>query len=383
MKDDYTLFITESISKIDTDPKKFWSYIKSKKGDNNVPKRMSFQNVYYDEVDPILEAFANHFSKSYRISSNVCSSPNYNLCSSDTLNIKNVDNREVIDAIKSLKSTYTTGPDKVPSYIVKEYAEIFSIPLSFIFNLSLSTSKFPIIWKQSHVVPIHKQGDKTKIENYRAVCLISNFAKVFEILLYKLISEHTKHCISNQQHGFVSGRSTVTNLSCFTQYVCEAFNGKQQVDVVYTDLAKAFDRVDHKNLISKLSRYGLSMGLMNLFESYLSHRSQCVTYNGLFSMSYVALSGVPQGSVLGPLLFNLYINDIVDELSVPSLLYADDMKLYLKVSSTADVIHLQANVSKMFSWCINNGLDLNTDKCYILSYTNKNKVLKYAYTIVT
>lgn len=186
----------------------------------------------------------------------------------------------------------------------------------------------PKQWKKAYVCPIFKSGDITNVTNYRPISLLSNFAKVFETLLYKQLFSSLKCYISPQQHGFVEKRSTITNLACFSQYVSDSIDSRGQVDTIYTDFCKAFDQIDHFVLLDKLCRFGFSESLCKLFRSYLTDREQVVRYQNFFSKTIIPTSGVPQGSNLGPLLFLLFINDIVENITCEKLLFADDLKLF-------------------------------------------------------
>jgi retron-type reverse transcriptase len=176
-------------------------------------------------------------------------------------------------------------------------------------------------------------------------------------------------------------RSTVTNLACFSQYVSESINQGSQVDTIYTDFAKAFDRVDHRLIISKLDMFGISNKVLHLLQSYLFNRQQFVSYNGFSSFLYHSTSGIPQGSNLGPLLFICFINDLPSALTCGSLLYADDNKMYSTINNLADALTLQENLNRLSSWCILNKLALNVSKCKVVSYSYKKSPLLFNYHI--
>jgi ribonuclease P/MRP protein subunit RPP40 len=232
-------------------------------------------------------------------------------------------------------------------------------------------------WKTSAVRPIHRKDDRSEITNYRPIALISNFAKLFEYVLYNSSLHYVSHKLSPNQHGF-----TETNLVSISQYLSDALDNHSQVDVhVYTDLSKAFDRIDHGLLLIKLESFGFSDSLVELIRSYLSDRFMYVGVNGYASKSFKQESGVPQGSVLGPLFFIIFINDLVDDLDVPHLLFADDMKIYLTIDSIDDALRLQGCIEEMSRRCKLNNLVLNHLKCSIVSFTRKTKPLLFDYKI--
>jgi hypothetical protein len=162
-----------------------------------------------------------------------------------------------------------------------------------------------------------------------------------------------------------------------SQYLSDALDNHSQVDVVYTDLSKAFDRIDHGLLLIKLESFGFSDRFVELIRSYLSDRFMYVGVNGYASKSFKQESGVPQVSVLGPLFFNIFINDLVDDLDVPHFLFADDMKIYLTVDSIDDALRLQGCIEEISRRCKLNNLVLNHLKCSIVSFTRKTKPLLF------
>lgn len=170
-------------------------------------------------------------------------------------------------------------------------------------------------------------------------------------------------------------KSTVTNLLEYKNYLCNAFAKNKQVDSIYTDFSKAFDKVNHSLLCRKLQSMGIHGSLLRWIESYLSNRSQLVALKGELSEPTEVTSGVPQGSHLGPLLFNIYINDLVDQLCCPCLLYADDLKIFLTINSINDAMLLQKDLDTVAQWCHTNRMFLNTNKCFVVTFTRKiNKI---------
>ena len=177
------------------------------------------------------------------------------------------------------------------------------------------------------------------------------------------------------------GRSTVTNLMEITQYLSHAIDNRGQVDVIYTDFAKAFDSINHKILISKLRCLGFSEGLILFFQSYLNHRQQYVAHGGYTSDLFTVHSGVPQGSNLGPLLFLIFVNDILDNLSCEKLMFADDLKIFCRINSPADCILLQEALDNIEQWSKDNSINLNPQKCSIVSYNRKTNPIVFQYSI--
>jgi hypothetical protein len=275
----------------------------------------------------------------------------------------------------------TAGLDGIPSFLLRDCAQIFVTPLFSIFNLIIKSSTFPTVWKQARVSPIFKKGDLSNIEHFRPISVICNFSKILESILYKRISAGVKNYISPHQHGFVERRSTLTNLAYFSQYVSEAIDSKYQVDVLYTDFQKAFDQIDHFILLRKLEQFGFDNSLLALFQSYLLDRRHYVTYQNFVSKSFTPTSGVPQGSNLGPLLFLLFINDMVNVITCEKLLFADDLKLFIRIESDSDFNLLQNNLDAVVEWSSRNRLSLNTAKCFVSSYSRIRSVKEHTYII--
>ena len=242
---------------------------------------------------------------------------------------------------------HTSGDDQIPSFIVHDVRFALVRPLLYIINLAISSSTFPSLWKRARITPVYKKDDKTQLKNYRPIAILSNFAKLFEQVIYTCIFNGTHRYISTNQHGFLPRRSTTTNLLNVTQYIAEEMDKRGQTDVIYTDFSSAFDTVDHNLLLNKLSAFGLVPSLVRLMESYLSNRINYVFYNGFKSSEYMSTSGVPQGSNLGPLLFVLCIDDLVSSLTCNVLGFADDLKIVSTIKDFEDIVKLQQNLNKI------------------------------------
>lgn len=376
-------FLINTEDNIKNEPKKFWSYLSNKRKHKCTPLNMKFQDELLDNGNTIVEGFAEFFKKAY--ASDVDDGAFAELLRGDivnsVLNINFVTDEDILRSIKKLKSNMTMGPDNIPALLIRDCASTLVEPLKIIFNLIISTSTIPEIWKISRICPVFKSGDINDIGNYRPITIICNFSKVLEFFVHEILYSHVKNIISVNQHGFMKGRSTTTNLVCITQYISEVLDDQGQVDVVYTDFSKAFDRLLHSILLQELTYCGLSPNLINLFRSYLSGRSQYVCYRGFMSCKFQVMSGVPQGSILGPLLFNIFIDNAMKSLNVPHLLYADDMKIYIRIRDIHDCIILQENIDRLNLWCKLNKLPLNISKCNILTYSRKKDILNFPYNI--
>jgi hypothetical protein len=252
------------------------------------------------------------------------------------------------------------------------------------YNLSLSRGVIPSDWKKANIVPVYKKGDKNMVENYRPISLLSTVGKVLERCVHQLVYTVISNDIVQVQHGFMSKKSTSTQLVEFYDIIYKNVDNHIQTDVVYLDLAKAFDSVPHNLLLLKLKSYGIGGRLLLWFKVYLSNRRQRVVVEGNCSEYKRVLSGVPQGSILGPLLFVMYINDIVKEINNDSFLYlyADDSKLGRTIMTINDCTELQAELNKLVFWSHKWGLKFNARKCCVMSFLkDKNKIV-YNYTMM-
>jgi hypothetical protein len=282
----------------------------------------------------------------------------------------------VYKALKKLKPSTSTGPDGLPNVLLRNCADSLALPLCHIFDTSFKDSKLPSSWKIANVLPIHKKGCTSDPNNYRPISLTSSCCRVMERILNEDILNYllANNLITKHQHGFIRGRSTSTNLlECINDWSLNLQN-QAGTDVIYFDFKKAFDSVSHPKLLTKLEAYGLSGLLLSWIKAFLNGRSQSVMLNGYQSDLISVISGVPQGSVLGPTLFLLYINDvsnIFQNLSVTCKLYADDIKLYSCYTTNSQSVHdLSEAIERLTAWSHTWQLSLAANKCFLFTVKN-------------
>ena len=231
--------------------------------------------------------------------------------------------------LKSLNTNKSFGPDEIHPKLIFELAEILSEPLTLLLSSSLRSGKIPSEWKLAIITAVFKKGSRSIPGNYRPISLTCVLCRVMESFLKDAIMIHLleNNLLSPRQHGFISGRSTVTQLLVYLDFCAKKIANGEVVDVVYLDFQKAFDTVPHARLIKKLESYSIGGQLLAWITEYLKDRTQVVTVNGESSTIGAVISGIPQGTVLGPLLFVIYINDILDNINSDGLLFADDAKI--------------------------------------------------------
>ena len=296
-----------------------------------------------------------------------------------TLRDINFSEQGVRKRLKKVKPDKSSGPDDISAKVLRHCPNI-AIALTMLFNKSMQTGVTPQDWRDGNITPLHKKGPRSDKNNYRAVTLTSQVAKLLE----SLIEDHMRRVfklnktISCQQHGFQAKCSCVSQLlECLEDWTL-AFDNGHQTDAIYLDMSKAFDVVHHAALIYKLRCAGIRGKVLNWIESFLTNRRQRVVMRNGTSRYEKVLSGVPQGSILGPLLFLIFINDIPNCVISTVKLFADDAKLYRIIKNKEDCHKLQNDLNQLSAWSSMWYMNFNAGKCVVLQIK---KNIQYPYTL--
>ena len=389
-----------AVEKIKSNPKFFYSYAKSlSKVKSSISMLFNSREEIMTDPKLIANTLQDQFSSVYSdpaspdIKFPDFPSPRISKPFSDwDLTISDDD---ILGAIKQIQNDSACGPDGIPVILLKNCSEELCVPIKMIWTESYSLGTVPKFYKLSHVAPLFKKGDRARAGNYRPVSLTSHIMKVYERILRKSMVEFLDHndILCSNQHGFRSGRSCLTQLLSHFDEIMSGLTNQKDTDAIYLDYAKAFDKVDHRLLLAKLYRYGFNDKLVKWVESFLTGRFQKVLVDGHASYLAAILSGVPQGTVLGPLLFILFINDMEQCVQSSTIrFFADDTRLSKQISSEADVQDLQNDLNKVIAWAKQNNMELHEDKFEVMVHLYRPSFTLYelpftcelmAYTIST
>ncbi|KAK3095084.1 hypothetical protein FSP39_010107 [Pinctada imbricata] len=292
-----------------------------------------------------------------------------------------------LDGVKKLLGKLGThkasGPDNIPNMMLKNCAEELAPVLTNIFQQSLDTGTLPKDWRNANISPVFKKGNKHVASNYRPVSLTSVCCKTLEHIICSNILKHLEqlHILSSLQHGFRSGHSCESQLIVTMHDVLQTYDHRIQTDMVILDFSKAFDTVPHRKLLYKLDNYGISGTTHTWISTFLTQREQRVVIEGEASSSCTVDSGVPQGTVLGPLLFLCHINDLPKCVTSQVRLFADDCLLYRPIKCIDDQIKLQQDLESLELWALDLGMRFNASKCYLMSIARSKHPHQFRYTL--
>ena len=283
----------------------------------------------------------------------------------------------VLSQFRRLNPNKAHGPDELSPQLLKLVAEELATALTIIFQQSYDLSFTPKDWNYAIVTPIYKKGLKSDPSDHRPISLTCICCKIMEHIMLSHIAKHiVKNNITiNEQHGFRNKLSTITQLINTTTDWANTLNNKSQTDIIFLDFCKAFDKISHKIILSKLHHYGIQNHTLSWKGAFLSSRTQTTVVNGVHPSYVEVTSGVPQGSVLGPMLFLLYINDINNAITSQIKLFVDDSVLYRN-------IHNQNYLDTISSWAEKRLMELNINKCSVLSITLKRNYIFHDYNIL-
>lgn len=351
---------------VKSNPKKFWLHVNNTtKFKASIPSLKTDTDITAD-TDPDKAELLGKFFSSVFVREDSTEIPSMTVDpASCNINDITFTNKAIVEKLKKLKTNKSAGPDSLYPRILQENAEVIAEPLQIIFNSSLRTGRLPSIWKQGNICAIHKKGSRQDCNNYRPVSLTSIVCKLMEGIIRDKIMDYmsSNSLFSSKQYGFLPKRSTIQQLLKIMDHWTEELDSGKTLEAVYMDFQKAFDTVPHGRLLIKLQHYGITGRIYEWIKDFLSNRSQQVVINKATSSPLPVISGVPQGSVLGPVLFVIFINDLPADIDSSIFLFADDTKLYRAIDQDQDVDHTQKDLDKLQDWSDKWLLRFHPNKC--------------------
>ena len=362
-------------------PKEFFGYVNSRKPiRNKIGPLRDANSVLRDSNHEIADILNSHFSSVFtrEAGGNI---PEPGITHDDVI-LENIQctKAEVHDRLGNLNANKSPGPDEFLPRVMREVSAQVATHLAAIFNNSLAIGEVPSDWKEANVTPIFKKGDRKHPGNYRPISLTSVVGKVLEGIIADRIVDHleSNKLLYDSQHGFRQRRSCLTNLIEFFHCMLSEYDQCRAIDILYLDFQKAFDKVPHRRLMTKIRALGIQGVLAEWIENWLTDRRQRVVVNGETSSWASVTSGVPQGSVLGPLLFIIYINDIDVGIVSRIAKFADDTKLGGNASSIKKIEELHSDLIKIGEWSERWQMPFNLDKCKVMHIGPANPRTNYS-----
>ena len=334
----YQTKVVDSLSDPNLNIRNFWKISKrilDEKSERTIPPLLENDNLIAED-DKKADIFNNYFASiaSLDHSEPLPKLPDFQFLTDARMHNIQTSEVEVQRLLSLLNVHKSTGPDAIGNWVLKHCSTSLCKPLTAVFNKSLCDGIFPSVWKQANVCPVFKKGNKSDKTNYRPISLLSNTSKILEKIVYKRLYEFLtdNNLLTEQNSGFKKNDSTINQLLKIVHQIYQDINDGKDTCMVFLDVSKAFDKVWHEGLLFKIRQMGITGSLFDWLKSYISARCQKVVLNGMESNLCFLESGVPQGSILGPLLFLIFINDIVDEMECNINLFADDTSVQQRIT---------------------------------------------------
>ena len=364
-------------------PKKFWSYVKSRtKTRCKIPSLKRKNGSLAVSATERAEALNEFFATTFTVEdTSTIPDTDGEQFTGDHLNTFQITPAKVLTKLRDLNPGKTPGLDGWHPLFLKNVADLIAEPLAILYQKSLNEGVLPEDWRKACVTAIHKKGEKNLPDNYRPVSMTSIICKLMESLVRDEIVEHMirNDLFSKLQHGFVPHRDCMTNLLTCLELWTKMIESGNAMDVIYTDFSKAFDSVPHQRLLKKMESLGITGNTLSWVKAFLSNRQQCVRVDDKLSNWISVISGIPQGSVLGPILFVIFINDMPEMVKSTCQLFADDAKLFRSVDLRDETsnLTLQEDLEILHHWSEKWQLPFNTGKCKVLHLGHNNPCYQY------
>ena len=363
--------------------KRFWSFVKHSRTDSSKISHLKAEGVKVTHPAGKASALNRQFKKAFSRETPIPPDLLPPTATHPTMPDIDITTAGIQKQLEKLKTRKAPGPDGITPIVLKQLAHVIAPILTEIYRKSYSTGEVPRDWRRANVVPIYKKGDRSDPSNYRPISLTCIASKLMEHVLASNIMSHaeTHDLLYHLQHGFRKQRSCELQLTGLVSDLTNNMHHGKQTDILVMDFSKAFDKVGHGRLLHKLDHYGVKGKTNRWIRNFLQHRTQQVVLEGQTSEEVEVDSGVPQGSVLGPSMFLFYVNDLSDSLSSSVRLFADDTIIYLTIQSEDDTNQLQGDLDKLAEWSKAWSMELNTEKCQVITVTRNHTVVNHQYRL--
>lgn len=358
--------------------KNLWETVKEICSQGNKSTNITTINSDRGEIINDMKLITNTFNNEYismggKLANKIKKNDNYKekkVINMNSIFLATTDSLEVKETISSLKNGKAAGIDGLKAETLKAISSIISAPFACIINKCIETGCFPSVFKKSIVLPIYKSGDRMKVSNYRPISLITNLTKIFEKIIKKRLCKYLEkfNILSERQYGFREGKSTQDAILHLTSEMYKALDESKPALCIFIDLSKAFDTVSHTLLMNTLENIGIRNTALDLFKSYITNRRQCVKIKDTCSNFKYVECGVPQGTVLGPILFNIYLNGLFSVQSCGSIVtYADDTAIFYTGDTWNSLkTKVEIDIKNIKDWLDDKLLTLNAAKTFYL-----------------